>query len=112
METMKFYGASYVCKYLGVSIPTIHSWVKRNPEGFIKPDAVITPLSGRNAPIGWTPESLPLLREWYVQTHRLDFDTATARWSLIDNDLIKRHADASAHHVDPRVHPDQESFSL
>lgn len=112
METMQFYGASYVSKYLGVSLPTIHNWVKKKPKGFIAPDALVTSLSGRNAAMGWSPESLPLLREWYVKAHKIDGDTAIARWSLIDNDLIRRHAKASAHHVDPGIHPDQTSIPL
>lgn len=112
MATMKFYGASYVSKYLGVSLPTIHSWVKKEPKGFINPDAIISSLSGRNAAMGWAPESLPLLREWYVHTHSIDDDTAIARWSLIDEDMIKRHAEANAHHTPENIHPDQITIPL
>lgn len=112
MATEYFHGASYTCAYLGVSLPTIHAWVKKTPRGLILPDAVVTALSGRNAAMGWSAHSLPELREWYVATHNLDPDTAQARWALIDNDLINRHADASAHRVDLGIHPDQTAIDL
>lgn len=112
MATEYFYGASYVCAYLGVSLPTIHSWVKKEPKGFIEPDVVVTALSGRNAAMGWSAHSLPMLREWYVEAHNVDAATAQARWALIDNDLVTRHAEASAHRVDPSIHPDQTAIDL
>lgn len=97
----RLYGASYVAAYLGVSLTTVHNWLKNPREDFPEPDVLITGLSGKNSAFGWSPFRLPEMRSWVTLHAKMDEAEAANHWAEIDNSLIANHPQASHHHQAP-----------
>jgi hypothetical protein len=106
-------GAAYVAFYLGVSLTTVHNWVKNPRVDFPAPDHVVIGLKGKNSAFSWDSSALPGLRLWVERKNEMNPAEAVARWASIDKKLAEEHDDTALDAKTPSdIHPGQIAFSI